>query len=397
MMYQQKISSNAQLKNEFRQFLNTSRNDRNRTYKKYQKWLEANSFDKDCDRPYVIKDPSIEVAAIGDIHGDYCSFLNCLKLIGIIGTNITNKTPISQILWNTRTSNVVVVQTGDIMDAVRSGPFSDVSCLSVIKVLDLVDHLNNYAERFGYKGRIYTLIGNHELMNLTGNHRYAHAKEMHDLGAKNSRDYSRFVEAGKSEFAKKLACRTTGVLLIINDSVFVHGGVSPYFVDMLTKKMNQVIPLKFIALIVNEIIRKFAMYGLESLSNDEKAIFNIITDGSNGLVWYRKIGKSKNSQNVCKILNSVLMNDSDLNNIVIGHTVQAPFIGSQSCKNNRGGFNRIFRIDVGMSDAFQMKQYGRTHEQVLILGPQAGSIKLRYFDRNDRVMEKYYSDSTGFA
>jgi hypothetical protein len=88
---------------------------------------------------------SSRIVAIGDIHGEYAGVTSVLRAAGLLDAR--NR-------WNG--GNATLVQTGDMLDR---GP-------DVRKVMDLLMELERQAPR--RRGRVVVLLGNHELMNLTG-------------------------------------------------------------------------------------------------------------------------------------------------------------------------------------------------------------------------------------
>ncbi|MGH9791960.1 MAG: metallophosphoesterase, partial [Candidatus Acidiferrales bacterium] len=94
------------------------------------------------------------VVAVGDIHGDLGNFTAILRQAGIIDAK--NR-------WVAQ--NVTLVQTGDAIDrGARSRA-----------VLDLLMALEKQATR--KKSRLIALLGNHEVMNITGDLRYVTPEE----------------------------------------------------------------------------------------------------------------------------------------------------------------------------------------------------------------------------
>src|SRR5258706_158556 len=89
--------------------------------------------------------PPARIVAIGDVHGADVAFLSILQRTGLID---------SQRRWAGGTT--VFVQTGDFMDR---GPGDRA-------VMDLLMALEAQATASG--GRVQTLLGNHEVMNLLG-------------------------------------------------------------------------------------------------------------------------------------------------------------------------------------------------------------------------------------
>jgi len=88
--------------------------------------------------------------AVGDVHGDYDAFVSILQQAGLID---------AQLHWAGK--NATLVQTGDILDR----------GLKCREVMDLLMALEKEAPLRG--GRVVTLLGNHEAMNMIGDLRYA--------------------------------------------------------------------------------------------------------------------------------------------------------------------------------------------------------------------------------
>ena len=90
------------------------------------------------------------VVAIGDVHGDFDDFCLILKRVGLIDENLH---------W--AGNHAILVQMGDLLDR---GPKER-------QALDLMRSLEDEAAKVG--GQAVTLLGNHEMMNLMGDLRYA--------------------------------------------------------------------------------------------------------------------------------------------------------------------------------------------------------------------------------
>jgi hypothetical protein len=94
-------------------------------------------------------DPRQSLVAIGDVHGDFDDFVGILQHIGL-----TDK----QNHWTG--GKTTFVQTGDLVDR---GP-------KPREVMDLMMALEKQAGQAG--GRVVSLLGNHEMMNIMGDLRY---------------------------------------------------------------------------------------------------------------------------------------------------------------------------------------------------------------------------------
>lgn len=104
------------------------------------------------------------IVAIGDVHGDYDSFVEVLREAELINRR-----------RNWIGGETHLVQVGDLPDR---GPDTD-------KIVELVRKLQEQAIEDG--GRVHALIGNHEAMNMLGDLRYVHPGEYEAFRTRNSR------------------------------------------------------------------------------------------------------------------------------------------------------------------------------------------------------------------
>jgi hypothetical protein len=103
------------------------------------------------------------IVAIGDLHGDFDNYMATLRAAGLVdkkGKWIAGETHL--------------VQTGDIPDR---GP----------DTLDIIEHISKLAKQAKRKGgRVHSLMGNHEAMNVYGDLRYVHPGEYEAFVNRNS-------------------------------------------------------------------------------------------------------------------------------------------------------------------------------------------------------------------
>jgi len=185
------------------------------------------------------------VVAVADIHGAYDAFVSILRQSDVID---------DELRWVGDTTNLVVV--GDVLDR---GPDSRLA-------MDLIMRLQTEASTVG--GRVHLALGNHELMVLTGDLRYVSAGEyaaFADEEPMTVREaaYDRFVAESADEaaaradfderfplgfFAQRAAFAADGVygawlleqplLVAIDDTAFVHGGLSGVAADLGGEGLN---------------------------------------------------------------------------------------------------------------------------------------------------------------
>lgn len=178
------------------------------------------------------------IVAIGDVHGAYDALIETLQAADVIDDKLA---------WSGGKTHLV--STGDLLDR---GPDSRF-------VMDLIMRLEREARRAG--GRVHLVLGNHEVMNLIGDLRYVADEEYAsflDMESPKERElwYRRFRNSKpvdsdesivRSEFNRnappgffghRRAFRHDGLygkwllskplMIVVNDTVFVHGGVPPY-------------------------------------------------------------------------------------------------------------------------------------------------------------------------
>lgn len=189
------------------------------------------------------------VVAFSDIHGAYDAMVETLQSANVIDASLS---------WSGGSTHLVLV--GDILDR---GPDSRAA-------MDLLMRLEPEAVQAG--GRVHVLMGNHEVMNLIGDVRYV-AKEEYaafaDEELAEDRDFwfsayrsKRVVAGGSREelrvnfdamfpagfFAHRKAFAPDGkygawlltkpLIVVVNDTAFVHGGLSPTVAEIGLQGIN---------------------------------------------------------------------------------------------------------------------------------------------------------------
>lgn len=161
------------------------------------------------------------VVAIGDLHGDLGATRRALRLAGAIDEDDR---------WIG--GELVVVQTGDLLDRGDDEQ----------AMIDLFERLASEAAEAG--GAVHVLHGNHELMNVAGDLRYVTPGGLRDFedapGVEVGPELSRIPADRRARmaafapggaYARMLADHPT--VLIVGDTVFAHGGVTPEFAGAL--------------------------------------------------------------------------------------------------------------------------------------------------------------------
>jgi calcineurin-like phosphoesterase family protein len=273
------------------------------------------------------------IIAIGDVHGDYA------KLAGILQTTHLVD---GKLRWTGGKTHLVI--TGDVLDR---GPDSR-------KAMDLVRKLERDAGRAG--GRVHMLIGNHEAMNVYGDLRYVSKEEYAAFQTRDSERlrsayYERYLEDSKAAgqqpedraawdskhplgfFEHRLAfsqqgdygkwIRDLNTVVRINDSVFLHGGLSPKYASLSVREINERIRGE-----------------LKDFSKLEKGL----AMDPEGPLWYR--GWADGEEGVLEPELKKVLAAYGVNRMVIGHTITR----SRTVTPRFGG--RVVMIDVGLSTVY---------------------------------------------
>jgi len=260
-----------------------------------------------CEIPKDSLTTNNRILVIGDLHADYTKTINLFHHFKLIDKN-------KKWIGN----NTIIVQLGDQIDGYGRGIYEDAE--GELKILDFFDSIHAQAKIYG--GAVYSIIGNHELMNVLGNFSYASKGDIKSNGGENLRKLQ-FAPGGT--MAKRLAC-TRNTIIKINDIIFVHGGIIP---ELVKKDKAKTISL------VNKLMRSFFRGEIDEKHHTFKKFFK----DNHSVLWDRSLGKVKPN---CIDLQHML-NDIGANHIIIGHSPQD--VINSECDN------KVWRVDVGLSRA----------------------------------------------
>ncbi len=316
------------------------------------------------------------VVAISDIHGAHRALVSTMQRADVIDAAQA---------WSGGETHLVIV--GDILDR---GPDSRQS-------LDLLMRLEAEATEAG--GRVHVLLGNHETLALTGDLRYVTREEYAAFAAEESQEerqrwFEQFVtkreRPGQSAeemrqrfdesfppgfFAYREAFGFDGVygewllsrpvMIVINRTAFVHGGVSPLIGQLGLERVNAQIKAELEAylaqtqMLTNAGILlptdsyveqgEIAVAGLSGMPPSEEIAAGLQTIqqlerselmGLNGPLWYRGNVACNAIVEVDRI--DAVLSAIGAERIVIGHT---PTVGRQVLERFDG---RVIEVDTGM-------------------------------------------------
>ncbi len=186
-----------------------------------------------------------KIMAIGDLHGEFDTFKDFLINNKIIDINYN---------WTFGDGHLVLI--GDIFD--RGSKVNE--CFWLLYKLEV--------EAQQHDGEVHFIIGNHEVMEMSGDKRYLSKKYLF-LFNKLKLNYTDAYDKN-SELGRWL--RTKNAIIKINDILFVHGGLSNELVDR-KLKINT----------INEVVKNIInRKDMEPKTDIERFIL-----GSDGPLWYR--------------------------------------------------------------------------------------------------------------
>ena len=304
------------------------------------------------------------IIAIGDLHGDYEETIEILKIAGVAQKQKDSKGKY-KIVWTG--GNTVVVQVGDQIDRCRQLPCKqmdeDEDENSDIKILELLTDLNRQAMKKG--GAFYSLVGNHELMNVDGKMHYvspanytgfhtSHTSFLKNLPkGKVDMDARTWAFKPGNPIAEFLAC-TRKLVLQIGTTLFVHAGVLPEIANKyknlgdinrimslyLWKKLDDKKLMAFQDILGPDIIKGQTIINPSNLLCDGPDCFDISP------LWNREIGNLTDSKKDCDEIFTVLKKVYGVERMVVGHTPK-PGISFKCDK-------KLIYVDYAASSAFDI-------------------------------------------
>ena len=224
--------------------------------------------------------------------------------------------------WIAEPKDTIVVQLGDIIDGKQRNPeLNENINEDEMKIVTLLNSLHNKAKK--YNGAVYSLLGNHEYMNIQGDMSWVSQKGIDDFSGIKNR-----INAFKPEshISKMFAAKKIAILKI-GSILFCHAGVLPHITKYSLDEINNT-------------MRNYLLG--HKLSEKQNNIKEVCFDSNDGILWTRYYGNEHVPQfQKCSILDRVL-NNYKCNIMVVGHTPQMSGI-TPICTN------KLWFTDIGMS------------------------------------------------
>ncbi|PFH32604.1 Ser/Thr phosphatase family protein [Besnoitia besnoiti] len=251
--------------------------------------------------------PGSRIVAIGDLHGDLGNTVLLLYGAGVVDEN-----------GDWIGGDTLLVQTGDIVDRGPDGK----------RIYDYFARLSSQARERG--GKVVQLLGNHDVMNICGDFRYAHPSETKEFGGPSGRR-RQFMDDGS--YGRLL--RSYPAAVKVDGVVFSHAGIPKEFADMgLLKLTNQ----------LHEELADDCKLHNTRFYNEVTALSpssDLFVAGSHGPLWTRVFSMGETSR-ICEELDNTLA-ALGAGKMVIGHTVQESGNIEAYCDG------RLLLIDTGIS------------------------------------------------
>jgi predicted MPP superfamily phosphohydrolase len=279
----------------------------------------------------ILRPANARVVVIPDVHGDVIHFRQAL-----IAAELVDEAP--PYSWR-RGCHDILVLLGDLVDR---GPDTK-------QVLESVIRWSKEAKMNG--GRVVPLLGNHELMAMSGVTRYVDEKDMASFGGEQGRQ-----QAFSSRGMLGSWLRCLNVVIIIDKDLYVHAGLLPKWIH---QHQQQYSSRSRSSSRRSRRRRKSYKTDHTTPEKDHSSI-NILNNmgraamlaerwqdplfKSKGPLWTRLLARGKDEQQVCALLDETLLS-LNVTRMVVGHTRQHVRVG-QRCHG------KLLLLDTGMSIAY---------------------------------------------
>ncbi|MFN2301449.1 MAG: metallophosphoesterase [Gammaproteobacteria bacterium] len=261
------------------------------------------------------------VVAFGDVHGAYDELVALLRGVGVLDSDGR---------WQGGRTHLV--STGDLIHRGDNDR----------QVLELLMRLEREAAAAG--GAVHVLLGNHEVMTLSGDLRYVSEGSYASFGG---RDARRAAFAPDGDFGSWLLQKPFAV--VVKDTLFTHGGVSRLLEGLSLDEMNE----QARADLVRVVSALHALHAAGESGGDGFGAVRASADPTvqaalrglpyhpGGMLWYR--GSSLCHPYTEGRVAAAVLEQVGARRVAVGHTVTP----GRSITSRLDG--RVYRMDTGMN------------------------------------------------
>lgn len=279
-------------------------------------------------QPSNIPDAS-RILVIGDVHGDVERLIKMVKTLGLFSNNLE---------WIAEPRDTIVIQLGDQIDSLsrrtdNNPELANWETIPDVEMLALMDRLDANAQQGSEgRGRVLSLLGNHEIMNTQGMFQYVSLNSLMSVGGEAAR--AQLFTPG-NQFAQILSRRN--IITRIGPFLFCHGGLLPDHLNCVYNNFDT----------INMCMSKY-LRGAEPLTPEESFVINeIIFHADNGIVWLRKYVELANHQP--EVLENLLTDIGTRTNTT------ALFVGHNTMDSiTRTANGKLYFTDAGFSRAYSL-------------------------------------------
>jgi len=270
---------------------------------------------------------------IGDIHGDLERLSALLRGVGVINERLQ---------WTATPADTWLVQVGDQLDSrVRGEGSNSWEETADVQVLFFLRNLDREAQRHG--GRVLSLLGNHEFLNVFGDFSYVSPKSLAMLGGPKFRAAT--FQPGQY-MARILAERP--VVVQIGSTVLCHAGLLPSHLEAKGSAADAGhVRLVHPFASINRLARLY-LSGVPLNQEDAAAFQALFIDGE-GIVWTRMALERAYATEMLPPLLGLLANvvgGVTAKRLVVGHNPMLDGITTSQTQN-------LWFVDTGMSRVFE--------------------------------------------
>ena len=361
-------------------------------------------YDSNCNNfptlPTILPDAK-RIIAIGDVHGDMKLVIDSLVISKVIIPTKTISNSVKATIKNVEYNyswiggDTIVVQIGDQNDGCRpkNGTCDHINSdyPDDIPIFEFFTLLHELALKNG--GGVYSLIGNHELMNVSGDFKYTSNANV-NVFKKYTDPFTNKIYSGNNfdqakehrmiafqngnQHANYIGCTRQSVL-IVGDFLFIHAGINKFFLENFRGREN--------LQRLNKLVKNWLLKKLDEISVDQVTLNKLINDANDSPFWNRVLGQLPAhlpySDRRCKDLLAPIISAYKIKGMIIGHTPQTVDGINATCGN------KLFRIDVGASKAFDERREPQVLEMKRL---NDGNYKYTVIFQKEEVYESIVPD-----